>query len=231
MCKGQVTTKYYRFLSKGGGWVWMQSYATIVHNSRSSRPHCIVSVNYVLSDLESKDLLLNLAQGSPRENELVSSSSPKTSPVKSLISKYPPTPHHPPPIDDDYVSESAVTYSSPEYSMFMGLSSNDESYYHQELFYSYPEDVAPLATPIQHQQRPYSASSSSCSSSESELHLQNLNNPYGSDNGAIHQHFNIGCFNNNPAHNQNLYGQTVGSPAGYTSVIVDTQQYHEFSVH
>lgn len=48
LCKGQVTTKYYRFLSKGGGWVWMQSYATIVHNSRSSRPHCIVSVNYVL---------------------------------------------------------------------------------------------------------------------------------------------------------------------------------------
>ncbi|XP_029657864.1 single-minded homolog 1, partial [Octopus sinensis] len=48
LLKGQVTTKYYRFLAKGGGWVWMQSYATIVHNSRSSRPHCIVSVNYVL---------------------------------------------------------------------------------------------------------------------------------------------------------------------------------------
>lgn len=48
LIKGQVTSKYFRFLSKGGGWVWMQSYATIVHNSRSSRPHCIVSVNYVL---------------------------------------------------------------------------------------------------------------------------------------------------------------------------------------
>jgi len=46
--KGQVTTKYYRFLTRDGGWVWMQSYATIVHNSRSSRPHCIVAVNYVL---------------------------------------------------------------------------------------------------------------------------------------------------------------------------------------
>ena len=43
-----MTTKYYRFLAKDGGWVWVQSYATIVHNSRSSRPHCIVSVNYVL---------------------------------------------------------------------------------------------------------------------------------------------------------------------------------------
>lgn len=46
--KGQVTTKYYRFLTRDGGWVWMQSYATIVHNSRSSRPHCIVAVNFVL---------------------------------------------------------------------------------------------------------------------------------------------------------------------------------------
>ncbi|KAG7251642.1 LOW QUALITY PROTEIN: hypothetical protein CRUP_025240 [Coryphaenoides rupestris] len=49
LVKGQVTTKYYRFLAKRGGWVWVQSYATIVHNSRSSRPHCIVSVNYVLT--------------------------------------------------------------------------------------------------------------------------------------------------------------------------------------
>ena len=44
--KGQASTKYYRFLTKNGGWIWVQSYLTIVHNSRSSRPHCIVSVNY-----------------------------------------------------------------------------------------------------------------------------------------------------------------------------------------
>uniref|UniRef100_T1IKN0 Single-minded protein n=1 Tax=Strigamia maritima TaxID=126957 RepID=T1IKN0_STRMM len=60
--KGQVTTKYYRFLAKDGGWVWMQSYATIVHNSRSSRPHCIVSVNYVLSESEARDLQLYVDQ-------------------------------------------------------------------------------------------------------------------------------------------------------------------------
>jgi len=46
--KNQVTTRYYRFLVKHGGWLWMQSYATIVHNNRSSRPHCIVSVTYVI---------------------------------------------------------------------------------------------------------------------------------------------------------------------------------------
>ena len=47
--KGQVTTKYYRVLDNRGGHIWIQSYATIVHNTRSSRPHCIVSVNYVLT--------------------------------------------------------------------------------------------------------------------------------------------------------------------------------------
>ncbi|KAL2085004.1 hypothetical protein ACEWY4_020522 [Coilia grayii] len=62
LVKGQVTTKYYRFLAKQGGWVWVQSYATIVHNSRSSRPHCIVSVNYVLTDNEYKGLQLSLDQ-------------------------------------------------------------------------------------------------------------------------------------------------------------------------
>ncbi|XP_034029852.1 single-minded homolog 1-A [Thalassophryne amazonica] len=62
LVKGQVTTKYYRFLAKHGGWVWVQSYATIVHNSRSSRPHCIVSVNYVLTETEYKGLQLSLEQ-------------------------------------------------------------------------------------------------------------------------------------------------------------------------
>lgn len=66
MYKGQVTTKYYRFLTKGGGWVWIQSYATVVHNTRASRPLCIVSVNYVLSDQECKELTLNEVQVSSR---------------------------------------------------------------------------------------------------------------------------------------------------------------------
>ncbi|XP_035209914.1 uncharacterized protein LOC118184362 isoform X2 [Stegodyphus dumicola] len=60
--KGQVTTKYYRFLNKDGGWIWMQSYATVVHNTRSSRPHCIVSVNYVLSKQEAESLQLEIEQ-------------------------------------------------------------------------------------------------------------------------------------------------------------------------
>ncbi|XP_055852885.1 protein single-minded isoform X1 [Episyrphus balteatus] len=70
MFKGQVTTKYYRFLTKGGGWVWVQSYATVVHNTRSSRPHCIVSVNYVLSELEAKEFVLNEIQGAVKSEPL-----------------------------------------------------------------------------------------------------------------------------------------------------------------
>ncbi|XP_062869773.1 single-minded homolog 2 [Trichomycterus rosablanca] len=66
LVKGQVTTKYYRMLAKHGGWVWVQSYATIVHNSRSSRPHCIVSVNYVLTDVEYKNLQLSQDQSRSR---------------------------------------------------------------------------------------------------------------------------------------------------------------------
>lgn len=60
--KSQVTTRYYRFLTRSGGWVWMQSYITIVNNQRSSRPQCIVSVNYVLSEPEEPDLVLNTDQ-------------------------------------------------------------------------------------------------------------------------------------------------------------------------
>ncbi|XP_026481515.1 single-minded homolog 1-like [Ctenocephalides felis] len=88
LCKGQVTTKYYRFPIKTGGWVWMQSYATIVHNSRSSRPLCVVSVNYVLSGQEAKDLILSTEQGPARsvtEPAAVStpvSTIPKSNPVQ-----------------------------------------------------------------------------------------------------------------------------------------------------
>ena len=60
--KGQASTRYYRWLVRGGGWVWVQSYATIVHNSRSSRPHCIVAVNYVISGREAGDMILNTDQ-------------------------------------------------------------------------------------------------------------------------------------------------------------------------
>lgn len=99
MYKGQVTTKYYRFMTKGGGWTWVQSYATVVHNTRSSRPHCIVSVNYVLSQKEAKDLLLNEVQGSiirsPAEPVTTPSRTPVITPSQTPV--YQSSPQQAPP--------------------------------------------------------------------------------------------------------------------------------------
>lgn len=75
LLKGQVTTKYYRFLTRDGGWIWMQSCATIVHNSRSSRPHCIVSVNHVISESEAQNQILSVEQTMHRDCSLTSNSS------------------------------------------------------------------------------------------------------------------------------------------------------------
>ncbi|KAB0802712.1 hypothetical protein PPYR_04898 [Photinus pyralis] len=252
LCKGQVTTKYYRFLSKGGGWVWMQSYATIVHNSRSSRPHCIVSVNYVLSDLEAKDLILNAAQGSPREESSPNKHSPLHTPTRTLggQSKYQlarsvqssivSTPGSSVP-EDDFDSNGVIGYPADYPSVFLPNFS-EESYYqhqHSEFIYQYAESELAHHALHQSQPRPFSASSSSCSSSaESDqphnqsVHLQSIGNPYCGDS-LPGQHF-MNCFNNNPAHTQhgNSYSHEFKhlahsqGPTGYTSVIVDAQQYH-----
>ena len=95
--KGQASSRYYRWLTRGGGWVWVQSYATIVHNSRSSRPHCIVAVmkeelhdinmtllsqvNYVLSGKEASDLILNTDQIPTISSAFTGSGSDSQSPV------------------------------------------------------------------------------------------------------------------------------------------------------
>ncbi|XP_056641208.1 single-minded homolog 2 isoform X2 [Diorhabda carinulata] len=244
LCKGQVTTKYYRFLCKGGGWVWMQSYATIVHNSRSSRPHCIVSVNYVLSDFEAKDLILSVAQGAPRDDLPSSPRSPINPPARTLSSQSKYTSPHsvarlptniissqPSSVTDDDFSDSNGALSYLEYSSGYVNYTYDESYQHQEMFYPYsdPEISQQHILGSHPQQRPFSASSSSCSSSESEMHLQNLN----TSNYCPESHFTINYFNNNQVgqggqiwHGHEfkpLSGQA--HTAGYTSVIVDAQQY------
>lgn len=210
----------------------MQSYATIVHNSRSSRPHCIVSVNYVLSDLQSKDLVLNSVQGSPRDN--LSPVSPKDSPKSVSSVKYPlrGTPHQAPVFPEN---EYDTAVYPPEYPMFLTLPPSNDDYYaaHQEFFYPYSDhDMGQHLINSQiGQQRPFSASSSSCSSSESEMHLQNLSTNYCPNADSVGQgHFN-NCFNNNPPQPTPIYGtnHAVTPPgAGYTSVIVDTQQYQQF---
>ncbi|KAM8921655.1 hypoxia-inducible factor 1-alpha isoform 2-T2 [Pelodytes ibericus] len=60
--KGQVTTGQYRMLAKKGGYVWVETQATVIYNTKNSQPQCIVCVNYVLSGIVEKDLILSLGQ-------------------------------------------------------------------------------------------------------------------------------------------------------------------------
>lgn len=46
--KGQVTTGQYRMLAKRGGFVWVETQATVIYNNKNSQPQCVVCVNFVL---------------------------------------------------------------------------------------------------------------------------------------------------------------------------------------
>ncbi|KAF6205739.1 hypothetical protein GE061_019912 [Apolygus lucorum] len=160
--KGQVTTKYYRFLAKDGGWVWMQSYATIVHNSRSSRPHCIVSVNYVLSEHEEKDLML-VANGADERNGDISAASGcrgVVTPVSSSIveEQVPP----PAPAYHAHLHQHPEVYHPPAYNTPDGYNDSPLVYTPPDVYYSNTSSVSYI--PDSCLGRPYS--SSSCSSGE-----------------------------------------------------------------
>lgn len=46
--KGQATTSQYRMMAKKGGFVWVETQATVIYNPKNSQPQCIVCVNFVL---------------------------------------------------------------------------------------------------------------------------------------------------------------------------------------
>ncbi|XP_054456254.1 endothelial PAS domain-containing protein 1-like isoform X2 [Anoplopoma fimbria] len=60
--KGQASSGQYRMLAKDGGYVWVETQGTVIYNSRNSQPQCIVCINYVLSDIEEKSMILSLKQ-------------------------------------------------------------------------------------------------------------------------------------------------------------------------
>uniref|UniRef100_A0A6Q2YGS8 Hypoxia-inducible factor 1-alpha n=1 Tax=Esox lucius TaxID=8010 RepID=A0A6Q2YGS8_ESOLU len=60
--KGQVSTGQYRMLAKRGGFVWLETQATVIYNNKNSQPQCVVCVNYVLSGIEEEKLVLSLEQ-------------------------------------------------------------------------------------------------------------------------------------------------------------------------
>uniref|UniRef100_A0A8D0CB74 Neuronal PAS domain-containing protein 3 n=1 Tax=Salvator merianae TaxID=96440 RepID=A0A8D0CB74_SALMN len=60
--KGQVVTQYYRWLQKNGGFVWVQSCATISVNVKNPSEKNMVWVNYILSKPEYKNTALDIFQ-------------------------------------------------------------------------------------------------------------------------------------------------------------------------
>lgn len=46
--KGQVVSGQYRMLAKHGGFVWVETQATVIYNHRNSKPQCIICINYIL---------------------------------------------------------------------------------------------------------------------------------------------------------------------------------------
>lgn len=229
-------------MTKGGGWTWVQSYATVVHNTRSSRPHCIVSVNYVLSEREVAHLLLNEVQG-PIKQEALPVVTPSVSPpprrVKTAHQFYNNGDHVPVSTTDyDQYSTTTTTPSTLDSNQYMpqhSISSNATDY-NEQYYYDYFTD--PIAL------RPtFSASSNSCSSSETEHPHVGPPPPHPNavinENGGgvlqqTHYHNNVGGhhFAAHAATGGNCYGHEGEPMPGtihheYSSVIVDTPQSYQ----
>lgn len=81
--KGQVVTGYYRWLQRRGGYLWIQSTATVSINHKAPHERNVIWVNYVLSRTELPDTpldLLQLPESVRAERLRVSSSPTNTSP-------------------------------------------------------------------------------------------------------------------------------------------------------
>lgn len=68
--KGQCETEYYRFLAKHGGYVWILTQATLIYENNSSKPQCVVCVNYVLSGTVNKDEIISTEQVKCQEQKV-----------------------------------------------------------------------------------------------------------------------------------------------------------------
>ncbi|XP_016428695.1 endothelial PAS domain-containing protein 1-like [Sinocyclocheilus rhinocerous] len=62
LSKGQVSTGKYRLLHGHGGYVWAETEASLVCNSRTGVPESVVCINYILSGVEQPDLTYLLKQ-------------------------------------------------------------------------------------------------------------------------------------------------------------------------
>ncbi|KAM9787450.1 neuronal PAS domain-containing protein 3 [Syngnathus typhle] len=62
MNKGQCVTKYYRWIQRSAGYVWIQSSATIAVNAKNAGDKNVIWVNYVLSNHEYKNTPIDFGQ-------------------------------------------------------------------------------------------------------------------------------------------------------------------------
>ncbi|XP_064546292.1 protein trachealess isoform X7 [Drosophila montana] len=63
--KGQVLTGYYRLMNKSGGYTWLQTCATVVCSTKNADEQNIICVNYVISNRENENLILDCCQLEP----------------------------------------------------------------------------------------------------------------------------------------------------------------------
>ncbi|TRY57996.1 hypothetical protein DNTS_027348, partial [Danionella cerebrum] len=98
--KGQVVTGYYRWLQRRGGFLWIQSCATVSINHKAPHERNVIWVNYVLSQRELADMPLDLLQlpeslraerlkacSSPRDTSPKAQGSTGTQPLKNRTEK------------------------------------------------------------------------------------------------------------------------------------------------
>lgn len=60
--KGQVLTYYYRVMCKNGGFIWIQTCATVVCSSKGNDEQNIICVNYVISGRENGNFVVDECQ-------------------------------------------------------------------------------------------------------------------------------------------------------------------------
>ncbi|XP_053502327.1 hypoxia inducible factor 1 subunit alpha, like [Ictalurus furcatus] len=69
LSKGQVCTNLYRFLAKNGGFVWTETQATVLYNSKTSQPEAVVCLNFILSAVEEADTVFSVEQTRSEVNQ------------------------------------------------------------------------------------------------------------------------------------------------------------------
>ena len=62
LTKGQSVSGYYRLLAKYGGWVWVQTKASIVYASKTCQPQFVLCIHYAISDIQRGEAVLSLDQ-------------------------------------------------------------------------------------------------------------------------------------------------------------------------